>query len=435
MRFRRPATSALSRAFVFRIHTPLHHLRFPLVFSILLLNAASCSRETPEPEKASPSPSVRPPPIAEKTVATSSAKPGASLPSASSSASASPGKPNTTAEKFQEIPAEERDKLAGLISFISERDGQREVYIVHANGTKEKRFTDNKYADYNGPFSPDGKALLVIRVEGEEGPHKLYFWPLDGSEPKRLGPDTMRLRFPNFTPDGKFIVFESNGSKELPSHFCDIYRIDSGGKKFEQLTKNDEGNFEPAVSPRGDVIVHISSRDRVAELYAMKIDGQSPLRLTNTPRDEWGARFSPDGSRIAFISDREGAERIWVKDFPDGPERRLTQRSPASRIVEDKIAWAPSGKKIAYVLTIPDTPSAVVIFDLDTGKETFLRGPAGQISEPSWSPDGRHVAVTVTQGKAQQIWIARENGSAWMKLTNSSGGNWNPMWGSTKAKK
>jgi TolB protein len=424
----------LLRAFVFRVLTTLLHLRFSAVPSILALLAASCSREAPIPEKSAPEQVSRPSAIVEKPAASPGAKPRAESPAAPS-VSASAEKPKPPIEKFQEIPPAERDKLAGLISFISERDGQREVYIVQANGTKEKRFTDNKYADYNGPFSPDGKALLVTRVEGEDGPHKLYFWPLDGTEPRRLGPDTMRLRFPNFTPDGKFIVFESSGSKELPSHFCDIYRIDSGGKKFERMTKNDEGNFEPSISPRGDVIVHISSRDRVAELYAMKVDGQSPLRLTNTPRDEWGARFSPDGTRIAFISDREGAERIWIKDFPDGPEHRLTQRSPASRIVEDKITWAPSGKKIAYVLTIPETPSVVVIFDIDSGKEIFLRGPSGQISDPSWSPDGRYMAVTVTHKNEQQIWIVRENGSAWTKLTNSSGGNWNPIWGPVKTKK
>jgi len=421
----RPA--ALSRCGPALSDRPLQKLRFPFIPALLLV--ASCSREAPIPEKTSSSEVARPSAIAEKPSATSSAKP------APSSTTVPSDKPPASAGKFNEFPAAERDNRGGLISFISERDGQREVYVVQANGTKEKRFTDNKYADYNGPFSPDGKALLVMRVEGEDGPHKLYYWPLDGSEPRRLGPDTMRLRFPNFTPDGKFIVFESNGSKESPSHFCDIYRIDAQGKKFEQLTKNDEGNFGPVISPRGDVIVHISSRDRVAELYAMKIDGKSPLRLTNTPRDEWGAKFSPDGTKIAFISDREGAERIWMKDFPDGPERRLTQRSPASRIVEDKIAWAPSGKRIAYILKIPDTPTAVVVFDLDTGKEIFLRGPAGQIDDPSWSPNGKHLAVTVTNGQDQQIWVVREDGSAWTKLTNSSGGNWNPIWATAKTKK
>ncbi len=389
----------------------------------------SCSREAPIPEKTPPPSETPRTTIAEKPAPSQSAKPTAPARTVSPENVATPPKAS-----FPEMPADERDKLPGFISFISERDGQREVYLIQANGTKEKRFTDNKHADYNGPFSPDGKALLVMRVEGEEGPHKLFYWPLDGSEPKRLGPDMKRLRFPNFTPDGKFVVFESSGSPEQPAHFCDIYRVDVAGKKFEQLTKNDEGNFEPVISPRGDVIVHVSSRDRVAELYAMKLDGKSPLRLTDTPRDEWGMKFSPDGSKIAFISDREGAERIWIKDFPTGPERRLTQRSPAVRIVEDKIAWAPSGKKIAYVLSIPDNPTNVFVFDLETGKETILRGPSGNTNDPSWSPDGRYVAVTVTNGKDQQIWVVEESGRGWAQLTKSSGGNWNPLWSPAKKK-
>ncbi len=410
------------------------HASTLFIFSFLAIVAAACSREAPIPEK-TPLPNPQKTADTTEKPAEAPSKPITSK-KPSPAASASTDKPIPALHKVAEIPAEERDKLTGLISFISERDGQREVYVIRPNGTNEKRFTNNKYSDYNGPFSPDGKAMLVIRVEGEEGPQKLYWWPLDGSEPKRLGPDTARLRFPNFTPDGRFVVFESNGSKELPAHFCDIYRIDAAGKKIEKLTNNDEGNFEPAISPRGDVIVHISSRDRVAELYAMKIDGQSPLRLTNTPRDEWGAKFSPDGKRIAFISDREGAERIWVKDFPDGPERRLTQRNPAPRVVEDKIAWAPSGQKIAYVLTIPDTPSMVWIFDLETGKEIVLRGPPGQITDPSWSADGRHLTVTVTHGENQQIWIVREDGNAWWPVTSTPGGNWNPIWSqSSKAKK
>jgi TolB protein len=332
-----------------------------------------------------------------------------------------------------EIPISERRKIAGAISFVSERDGNREVYRIEPDGQGERRLTKSPHADYNGPASPDGSALLVIRAEGEDGPQNLLLQPLDGSTPRPLGPPMGRIGFPTFSPDGQFVVFESNGSKQCPSHFSDIYRVESDGKGWKRLTNNPEGNFEPAISPKGDSIVLISSRDRVAELYRIRMDGSEPTRLTHTPRDEWGARFSPDAKQMAFVSDREGADRIWLMPLLDsggGEARRLTQQRPAPRIVEDKPAWSPTGKQIAYVLRIPDEPSRVVLVDMAKGKETVVTAPGGvgQVNEPSWSPDGRYLAITVTRGAEQQIWLVRANGSGRARLTTSVGGNWNPIW-------
>ncbi len=302
--------------------------------------------------------------------------------------------------------------------------------MIGPDGSGEKRLTKSPHADYNAPASPDGAALLVIRVEGEGGPQNLLLQPLDGSDPRPLGPPAGRVRFPTFSPDGRFVVYESDGGKLAPSHFSDIYRVNSDGSGFRRLTENPEGNFEPAISPRGDAIVLNSSRDRVSELYRIRPDGRDPVRLTNTPRDEWGARFSPDGKLFAFLSDREGADRIWLMPSSGGEARRLTQQRPAPRIVEDRPTWSPTGKQIAYVLRAPEEPSVVVLVAMEDGKESFLRGPggAGQVNEPSWSPDGRYLAVTVTRGEEQQIWILRADGSGWSKLTSAALGNWNPIW-------
>lgn len=329
-----------------------------------------------------------------------------------------------------EIPLEERQKIAGKVAFISERDGNREIYVIGADGKGEERLTKSPHADYNGPASPDGSALLVIRVEGEEGPQQLLLQPLDGSPPKPLGPLAGRVRFPTFSPDGRFVVYESNGGKVDPAHFSDLYRVNSDGSGFRRITKNDEGNFEPSFSPKGDAIVFLSSRDRVAELYRMRPDGSDPVRLTNTPRDEWGARYSPDGKVLVFVSDREGADRIWLMPSSGGEARRLTQMRPAPRIVEDKPTWSPTGKRIAYALRAPEEPSRVGIVAMEDGKETFVRAPggAGHVGEPAWSPDGQYLAVTVTRGSDQQIWIVRADGSGMTRLTSSPGGNWNPIW-------
>lgn len=343
--------------------------------------------------------------------------------------------PSTSTEKPEtgpvgEIPPEERQKIAGKIAFISERDGNREIYVIGPDGKGEERLTKSPHADYNGPAAPDGAAILAIRVEGEEGPQQLLLQPLDGSAPKPLGPLAGRVRHPTFSPDGRFVVYESDGGKVAPAHFSDIYRVGVDGSGFRRLTENPEGNFEPSFSPKGDAIVFLSSRDRMAELYSMRPDGKAPVRLTKTERDEWGARYSPDGKRLVFVSDREGADRIWLMPASGGEAGRLTQMRPAPRIVEDKPTWSPTGKRIAYALRAPDEPSRVGIVTMEDGKQTFVRGPggAGQVNEPAWSPDGRYLAVTVTRGSEQQIWLVREDGTGMTKVTSSTGGNWNPIW-------
>jgi TolB protein len=393
--------------------------------SLALLAATSCTKERKDDTGAGTNEGKLP-------VSTTGSKPDVPTTKDKPIPSASAEKPDAGQEppKSDEIPPEERQKIAGKIAFISERDGNREIYVIGADGKGEERLTKSPFSEYNGPASPDGTALLVIRVEGEEGPQQLLLQPLDGSPPKPLGPLAGRVRFPTFSPDGRFVVYESDGGKVAPAHFSDIYRVGSDGSGFRRLTENPEGNFEPSFSPKGDAIVFLSSRDRVAELYRMRPDGKDAVRLTNTPRDEWGARYSPDGKVLVFVSDREGADRVWLMPSSGGEARRLTQMRPAPRIVEDRPTWSPTGKRIAYVLRAPDEPSRVGIVAMEDGKETFVRGPGGaeQVNEPAWSPDGQYLAVTVTRGSAQQLWIVRADGSGMTKLTSSPGGNWNPIW-------
>jgi TolB protein len=327
------------------------------------------------------------------------------------------------------MSADERQKIPGRISFISERDKNREVYVIGPDGAGERRLTDSPAAEYNGPGSPDGDALLVIRVEGEEGPQELLLQPLEGAA-RPLGPKSGRVRFPSFSPDGRWVVFESNGDKAEGAPYSDIYRIGIDCNGSKRLTNNPEGNFEPAISPRGDAIVLASSRDRVAELYRIRPDGKDPLRLTNTPRDEWGARYSPDGQQIVFVSDREGADRVYLMPASGGEAGRVSRRGGAPRIVEERPTFSPSGKNLAYVLRMPPEPSRVIIVDLSNGSEVVVAGPegAGQVAEPAWSPDGRHLAVTITRGQEQQIYLVRADGTGLTKVTTAPGGNWNPQW-------
>lgn len=359
--------------------------------------------------------------------------PSEPVPSGSGATSLAPapsGAPSIAAPAPVEMPLDERRQIAGRISFVSERDGNREVYLIGADGSGEQRLTSNPAADYNGPASPDGAGLLLIRAEDEEGPQQLFFQPLDGGAPRPLSPITGRIRYPAFSPDGAWVVFESGGGKADPAGFADVHRVGADGKGAVRLTNNPEGNFEPAISPRGDAVVVVSSRDRVAELYRIRPDGSEPVRLTRTPRDEWGARFSPGGDELAFVSDRQGADRVYVMPANGGPARRVSSRDLSSRTVEDHPVWAPVGKKIAYTLSAASVQSRVLLVDLESARELEVPAPegGGQMTSPVWSPDGRYLALTVTLGKDSQVYLVRADGSGLTRLTGAAGPNWNPEW-------
>lgn len=372
---------------------------------------------------------------------------GARAPAGTPAASVSPA----AARAPEPAPPPRRRRLddpggiAALISFISERDGDREVYVIRPDGKDERRLTRGPSADYNGPPTPDGKLLLVTSATGgeqhPEEPAEQWFSlvPLSGGEAKPLGPRRGAMLNPSWSPDGRFLYFEST------SDFHDLFRLRRSDGTLTQLTKNPEGNFAPALSPSGEQLAFVSSRDRVAELYVMPASGGSARRLTTTARDEWQPRWSPDGRWLVCGSDRESADRLYVLPVADVPHakslagddaRRLSSAPHDVKLVEEQAAWSPIGRRIAYVARRLGGTSHIEIVDLDAtmhpSAAAAIRTPKDRdASEPSWSPDGRWLAFTLGSGKQSQIYAVRTDGSdphEPLPVTTGAGPNWHPQW-------
>jgi Tol biopolymer transport system component len=349
-------------------------------------------------------------------------------------AGAAPGRPAAPPEAAL-VPADpgdtlslaEREGIAGRIVFIAERDGNKELYSVRPTGDGEQRLTDRPAQDFAGDPLPDGSGLLVISLEGE-GPSRVErFWmATDGSGPLRpLGPRGALMRSPSWSPDGRWLVYESN----TRDGYRDIYRLDRATGQVRPLTANPEGNFRPAVSPRGDWVVFGSSRDSVSELYRMRPDGSGQERITHTVRDEWGARWSSDGGLLAFLSDRDGSDRVYLS-YPDGRDaRRLSDEPTDPHVMEDRPAWAPQGFGIAWVRRKGNEPSRILIRDVTTGFKGEVRARGlGSLEDPAWSPDGRYLAFTLTRGDSAQVYVARADGTKPTRITHAPGPSWAPVW-------
>jgi TolB protein len=321
--------------------------------------------------------------------------------------------------------------LPGAIFFISERDGNLEVYRWRASEPPQ-RLTDDPRADHLIEVAQGGSEWT--RVVAEEGPvpeanvQQIVWVPREGA-PVNVGPAGRRARGPSWAPDRSFVVYESDAEQA----FSDVWRWEPGGTP-KRLTTTEHGAFEPAVSPDGRSIAFVSTRDGNPEIYVMAADGSAPRRLTDWRRDDIAPAWSPDGSRLAFLRREQGGERLFVLALPQGggppTERRLLATVEGEKLKHADAAWSPDGTQLAYTVHRPKQAPHVAVTDVADGRTRVASPPGLRATMPSWSPDGRYLAFTATEGDpaALDLYAARLDDGAWARLTNDPAPDWLPRW-------
>ena len=160
----------------------------------------------------------------------------------------------------------------------------------------------------------------------------------------------------------------------------------------------------------------VSNRDGNREIYRVAADGSNLARLTFDPADDASPSWSPDASRIAFVSDRSGTESIHVMNADGANVRPLL----AGRAARDA-AWSPDGTLLAFS-TLSEGQFRIAVMSPAGGALQFLTNRPGYHGTPSWSPDGRKLALVsdyVAYDFAYHIYTMISDGS---ELTQRSTG-------------
>ncbi|MCP3099052.1 tolB protein precursor protein [Myxococcus sp. K15C18031901] len=321
------------------------------------------------------------------------------------------------------LSKEEARAIPGVVVFLSERAGQKDVWTVSPDGT-ETQVTRGPEDDYPGPVSPDGKSLLVVAVREEQGLlfQQLRVQPLSGGDALPLHAPRARSRNASWAPDGSWLVAESDAQG-----FSDLVRLEpkAGGAEV-RLTQVPQGCFEPAVSPDGQSLAYVCSREGDPEVYVAKADGSQERRITTFHKEDRSPQWSPDGTWLLFVSDREGPDRLFLVR-PDGSDvRGVSAHAFAGE--EREGTFSPDGQRLAYVSRSEDGRSRIWSVPVEGGSPVALTDGSHRDDMPAWSPDGKYLAFVSEREDDVDLYLMRADGSGQTRLTTAKAPDWLPRW-------
>ena len=204
------------------------------------------------------------------------------------------------------------------IAFTSFRDGNAEVYVMHADGSSQTRITNNPGADIHPTFSPDGSKIAFTSTRS--GHVAIWVMNADGSNPIELV-DGIGGVEAEFSPDGTKIVFGGNGGSGMDE---EIWTMNADGTGRHNLSQSvDSHDYSPSFSADGTKVFYFRDPKMGSpdpEIYVMNVDGSNKVKVTNNGGRDRNPSVSLDGTRIVFESTRTNNSEIFVMNV-DGTEQ------------------------------------------------------------------------------------------------------------------
>jgi len=223
---------------------------------------------------------------------------------------------------------------------------------------------------------------------------------------------------PRWAPDGESITYTS-----FHRNFPDVVRHHLRTGQLERISSFPGMNAGGAISPDGRHTALILSRDGRPELYIRDLRSGQLTRLTNTPMSAKSSpSWSPDGARIVFVSGHEGRPHLYIINRNGSGLRRVTTGGNEN-VSPD---WGRNGL-IVFTRRMGRI-NQTAILDPQTGNVRLISPEDANFEEPTWAPNGRHIAVTRSQGAQSAIYLLDIQGSAPIPLLRDQG-NWHmPSW-------
>jgi Tol biopolymer transport system component len=289
-------------------------------------------------------------------------------------------------------------RLNGRIAFRNDNW----IYSINPNGTDEKVLSTvggtSGVQDHNASWSPDGSKIAFSRRLLAGPDSAIWIMNADGTNQHQVGANSGDTQ-PTWSPDGAKIAFVRNVNKG------DIFVMNAAdGSDAHSIAGTAEYELDPAWSPDGSHIAFTSSRDfpgavgniaTAFEIYSVPVDiggnpTSSPVRLTNNTAVDGAPSWSPDSSRLAFLSQRDNLPVVYTMDA-DGANQQNLMNSTTDDSANP--VWSPDGTQIAFTnySRVPHSNTdEIYSFSLQRGAVGRITNTVYDEHELSWQslPDG-----------------------------------------------
>jgi hypothetical protein len=269
--------------------------------------------------------------------------------------------------------------VSGTIAFESNREGTPGIYSVEMPDLNVSLISSSSGIDTQPAYSPDGSQIAFATTR--DGNSEIYIMNANGGNQSNLTNSPSEDLYPAWSADGQWIVFTSNrdGNQE-------VYKVRTSGADLTNLTNNPANDAQPTwvsdtglFSSAGERIAFSTDRDGNQEIYLMTTDGAEPTNISNSGAEDFYPRATRSGARIVFVSTRDGSQDVFV-------------------------------------------------MNADGSDQGNLSNNAAQDAYPSWSPDAEWITFASNRNEAFDIFIMRSNGTEVYNLTSDAAQDLYPAW-------
>jgi len=384
--------------------------------------------------------------------------------------------PQVSFQKLTDIPGREYEPSLSPdgknFVYVSAPNGNQDIFLSRVGGRNATNLTQKSTADdYQPAFSPSGDQL-AFRSERDGG--GIFLMGASGESVRRL---TDYGFFPNWSPDGKELVFST--VKNDPLHGGGgtqvwIINVQTGQKRM--FLKGHDATA-PAWAPQGNRIAYWGLKENSGQrdIWTVGESGKDPIPVTNDPPVDWNPVWSPDGKYLYYISDRSGSmnlQRIridqqngkllgqpenvvtpsaWIENvsFSTNPNQfvyaafdtrseiqkisfdpmqekltSLPQAVTSSTDLFDVAQVSPDGQWLTFFTVWPQQD--IFVIRTDGSEKTKLTDDLYRDRYPSWSPDGKSIIFMSDRSGTYDLWIIQKDGSNLTRATNGPPLIWQP---------